>query len=409
MNKAKRSPFGASLLVVYTTVFVDLLGFGIILPLLPFYAQSFGASGLWVGVLMTAYSAAQFVGAPIVGRLSDLYGRRPILLLALAGSAASLLVAGLAESLAVLIAARTLAGLFGGSIAAAQAYVADATTKEERPKYMGLLGAAIGLGFVFGPAIGAALAQFGFGTAAFVAAGIATLNLLVASVRLKESRQKSSAKASGHRFNFSGLGTAFKNAGIRPLLIATFAVTFAFVGMETTYALLGAARFSLTPRGLGAIFTLIGVIVVMVQGGFIGRLARRFGSRRVAMTGALIMAIGLALLPLGETLELSVAALCVMAIGQALTSPSLVTMLSTCAGVDEQGSVAGLGQSLAAAARGLGPVAAGWLFDRSMGAPYVAGAIACLGVGWLISTKDVARALAGNALGSAFPSSSQEA
>jgi DHA1 family tetracycline resistance protein-like MFS transporter len=169
----------ASLFIVYITVFVDLLGFGMILPLLPFYAMHFGASWLWIGVLATAYSAAQFAGAPVVGWLSDRFGRRPVLLVALAGSAVSLALAGFASSLTMLIVARGLAGLFGGSIAAAQAYVADVTRPDERSKYMGLLGASIGMGFVFGPAIGAGLSVFGFGTAALAASGIAFANLTI--------------------------------------------------------------------------------------------------------------------------------------------------------------------------------------------------------------------------------------
>jgi DHA1 family tetracycline resistance protein-like MFS transporter len=352
------APPRRGLAVVYLTVIVDLLGFGIILPLLPFYARSFGASGLWVGVLMTAYSAAQFVGAPVLGRLSDLYGRRPLLLVALAGSAASLTVAGAATSLPVLIAARALAGLFGGSIAAAQAYVADVTTPAERSKYMGILGASIGMGFVFGPAIGAGLSRFGFGTAAFVAAGIALLNLVAAAFRLEETRPAAGAE-SGRRLRFAGLGAALHDSGIRPLLLASFLLTLGFVGMETTYALLGAARFGLTAAGLGYVFTYIGVVVALVQGGLVGRLAPRLGEQPLALAGFVIMTFGLALVGWAGSLPASVAALGLVAAGQALTQPTLATMLSRCAGLDDQGGVLGLGQSFAALARATGPVLAG--------------------------------------------------
>jgi len=390
----------ASLVIVYTTVFIDLLGFGIILPILPFYALSFGATGLWVGVLTTAYSAAQFIGAPIVGRLSDVYGRRPLLLLALAGSVVSLTVTGLAGSLGVLIAARAMAGLFGGSIAAAQAYVADVTNREERSKYMGLLGASIGMGFVFGPAIGAGLARFGYGTAAFVAAGIAALNLIAACFRLEESRPKAQrtealASAGGHgrRFSFAGLGTALRDPGIRPVLLATFLVTMGFVGMETTYALLGAKRFAMTPVDLGYVFTFIGVVVVIVQGGLIGRLTKAFGEQRLAIFGALIMALGLICVPFAMTWGLSVAALGVLSVGQACSSPTLSTLLSKCTGRDEQGGILGLGQSLASAARGLGPIIAGFLYDQDIGWPYWASALLCLGAAWLVRGSGLTKSL----------------
>ncbi|HEY8478115.1 MAG TPA: MFS transporter, partial [Chloroflexota bacterium] len=181
----RRSP----LLVVYVTVFVDLLGFGIILPNLPFYALSFGATGLWIGAILTAYSAAQLVGAPLLGRVSDAVGRRPVILLSLVGSALSFTLTGLADTLFLLLLARALAGLFGGSIAAAQAYIADATPPEDRAKHMGMLGAAIGMGFVFGPALGAALSPLGFSAAAFCSAGLAAANFLFGVFALVEPRR----------------------------------------------------------------------------------------------------------------------------------------------------------------------------------------------------------------------------
>ncbi len=367
----------ASLVVVYITVFVDLLGFGMILPLLPFYAMHFGASGLWIGVLATAYSAAQFAGAPVVGWLSDRFGRRPVLLAALAGSTVSLALAGFATSLMMLIIARALAGLFGGSIAAAQAYVADVTTPQERSKYMGMLGASIGMGFVFGPALGASLSVFGFGTAALAASGIALANLIGAYFLLKESRQDRTGvlKRSGL---LTGVFHAMKRGHLRLLLIGSFLVTFAFVGMETTYALLSAKRFDLNAQGLGYVFTYIGLIVALVQGGLIGRIVGRLGEQRVAVLGAVIMMMGLTTVPLAPTLAWSIAALSLLSAGQAFTSPTIATMLSRSASADEQGEVLGLSQSLAAAARGIMPVIAGGLFDLGAAYPYILGATVCL-------------------------------
>ena len=379
----------SALFVVYLTVFIDLMGFGIILPLLPFYARELGATGLMVGVLMTSYSAAQFLGAPIIGRLSDRYGRRPVILATLAGSAVSLLVMGLASSLALLIVARSLAGLFGGSISAAQAYIADVTLPEQRSKYMGILGASIGMGFVFGPAIGAGLSHFGLGTAAMVAAALAGCNWVFAYVKLKETRKVDVLRGARPHLSFAGLASALTAPGKRAVLIGMFCATFAFVAMETTYALLGARRFNMTPRDLGYIFTLLGVIVVLIQGGLIGRLTKRFKERAIARAGLVTMAVGIFLVPLMSGLSGSVAALALLAAGQALTTPTLSALLSRLTSADEQGGTMGLGQSLQALARGVSPVVAGALFDHGEHGPYFLGAIVCVTAASLVLSVNV--------------------
>jgi MFS family permease len=372
--------------VVYLTVFVDLLGFGIILPLLPFYAERFGATGLWVGAIFTAYSAAQLVGASFLGRLSDRIGRRPVLLMSLGGSAVSLFLSGLAHSLWPLLLARALAGLFGGSIAAAQAYVADVTLPEERAKYMGLLGASIGLGFVFGPALGGGLARFGFGAAAFVAAGIAALNLALAFFRLKETRTPARRRDTHSRVDWSHLADGLHQASLRRFLGATFLVTLAFVAMEATFALLGEARFGLNASRLGIVFAYVGVVMVIVQGGLVGRLAPRFGERALAVTGALLLAASLGALPFAPSLIGALAVLGVLAAGQGLTNPMLATLISRASGKDEQGGLLGLGQSLTAAARAVGPIAAGWLYDRGEAVPYMAAAALMVAVALMVGT-----------------------
>jgi DHA1 family tetracycline resistance protein-like MFS transporter len=357
--------------IVYLTVFIDLVGFGIILPLLPYYAEGFGATGVWVGALFTAYSAAQFLGAPALGRLSDRVGRRPVLLLSLAGSAVSLFVSGLAPTLVLLLAARALAGLFGGSITAAQAVIADLTAPEERAKYMGFLGASIGLGFVFGPAMGASLARFGFGTAAFAAAGLAAANLVFAFFRLPETRAPARRALASSRFGLRPLAVGLRHPNVGRLLGAMFLSTLAFVAMEATFALLGEVRFALDARRLGLVFTYVGIVIVIVQGGLVGRLAPRFGERALATVGALVMAGSLAALPFVPSFGIALAALGGLAVGQGLMSPMLATLLSRSSGADEQGGLLGLGQSLAAAARAVGPLAAGWLYDRGVEIPSV--------------------------------------
>jgi DHA1 family tetracycline resistance protein-like MFS transporter len=372
--------------VVYLTVFVDLVGFGIILPALPYYAEAFGATGVWIGAILAAYSAAQLVGASLLGRLSDRVGRRPILLLSLAGSAASLVLCGLAGSLWLLLVARALAGLFGGSIAAAQAVIADVTAPGERAKYMGLLGASVGLGFVFGPAIGAGLSRFGFGAAAFAAAGLAALNLVFAFFRLPETRTAEKRVRPHSRFDWSSFADTLHHPSIGRLLAATFLSTLAFVAMEATFALLGQARFGLDTGRLGLVFTYVGVVMVIVQGGLVGRLAPRFGERALATAGALIMAASLGALPFVPSFGIALGVLAALAVGQGLTTPMLSTLLSRATDADEQGGTLGLGQSLAAAARAVGPIGAGWLYDRAMGAPYAAAAAVMVVAAILVGT-----------------------
>ena len=376
-----RSP----LAIVYLTVFVDLLGFGIILPILPFYAEKFGATGFWVGAILTAYSAAQFVGALFLGRLSDRIGRRPVLLVSLVGSAISLTATGFANTLTLLVLSRLLAGAFGGSITTAQAYIADTTAPDERTKYMGLLGASIGMGFIFGPAIGAGLSGFGFSTAAFVAAGLAALNFLCAVVSLPESRRAEHLSSSRSQLRSANLANALRHPSIGRILIATFLTTFAFVGMEATFALFGQARFGLDAGGLGLIFTLVGIVIAIVQGVMIGRLNARFGERTLALAGTLMMAATLALVVLAPTLAMAIFVLASLAIGQGLASPTLSSLLSLATDTDEQGGILGIGQSMSAGARAIGPLVAGWLFDRGDSLPYLFGACLLLLAAWFLA------------------------
>lgn len=368
-----------SLVVVYATVFLDLVGFGIIIPILPFLARSFGAGGFWIGVLLTSYSAAQILGAPILGRLSDQHGRRPILLLTLLGSVLSYFLMGVAQSFTVLILSRLLAGLCGGSIAAAQAYIADVTTREERTKYMGLLGAAIGMGFVVGPAIGALCAPWGTSAPAFVASGLCALNFCIAFVKLRETRSLSdrSSRTSPH-VSINQLITALQRPGLNLMLITSFLLMLGMVAMESTFALLGSDKFALDAKGLGFVFTFVGVVMAIVQGGLVGRLTKKFGDLTPAIAGAIILAAALIALPFMPVLFATIGLMGFVALGWGLANPSLSTLISRSASADEQGGILGLNQSAAALARALGPLLAGALYDYAVAGPYIFGGLAAL-------------------------------
>lgn len=372
-------PARAALVIVFVTVFLDLLGFGIILPFLPYFTATLGGQGLEMGILLSSYSLAQLVGAAVLGRLSDRTGRRPILLLSLAGSSMAMVLSGLATSLWVLYSARALAGLFGGSISTAQAYVADVTRPTERAKYMGLVGASVGLGFVFGPALGAGIGALGgrFPHAAFLAAGLAAVNLGFAWFRLPEPR-----RAGTSRFSRPSVGkwlAALFRPQLWQIFWATFLVTFAFVSMETAFAFFGMERYGLQPEGFGGVLAFVGLVVAAVQGGLVGRASRRFGVQRVAVLGSSLMGAALLLVPWSPVLAAATGALGLLGVGQGLAYPALATLASHAAGSHEQGAVLGLRQSTAAGARAVGPLAAGALYDLQIGLPFlVGGALALL-------------------------------
>ncbi len=364
----------AQLSVIYTTVFIDLFGFGILLPVLPFYAEKFGAAGLGLGALMSSYSAAQFFGAMMWGRLSDRIGRKPVLLFSMAGTAVTLFVLGFADSLPGLLAARALNGLFAGNIPAAQAYIADAVKPQERAKYMGLMGAAIGMGFVFGPGAGALLAPLGFGAAAFAGAGLAVVNFAVAIFLLKEIRRPGPISVATLRVKWGRFREAMRRPFVARILGATFFYTLAFTAVHATYPLLGQRQFGLTAKGLGMVFMSVGFVSALAQGVLIGPLARRFGENAVAAAGLTLMAAAYAALPSAHSLALSLTAMATAAFGNGLALPTLAGLLSRNTQADAQGGVLGLGQSAQAGARAVGAIAAGALFDYSAALPYLVAA-----------------------------------
>lgn len=377
---------GASLPIVYVTVFIDLLGFSIILPFLHYYTQTLRGDALWVGVVLASYSGAQFIGSPLLGRLSDRFGRRPVLLVSLIGASVAMLATGLVGELGTLIAARFLAGLFAGSISTAHAYVADVTRPEERARYMGLLGACIGLGFVLGPALGAVLSHLGYGfsVAAFTASGLAGANFVFALFALRESRPADRRVARTRRFDPAAVRVAVRHPNLVRLLAATFLGTLAFVTLETTYPLFAKRHFGTVARDMGYLFTFLGLIMVLVQGGLVGRIARRFGERAMGLAGALLLGAGMLALPAPASYALAHVPLAVVAVGRGLLGPAVPSLLSRGTDESEQGSVLGLNQSLAALARGVGPLLAGWFYDLDDLLPYLVAAGAMLLAAWVL-------------------------
>ena len=368
--------------IVYLTVFIDILGFGLILPSLPYVAEHFGADGFWVGMVMSAYSLAQFISAPLLGRLSDRVGRRPVLLLSLAGSAITFSLYGFAPNLAFLIFARALAGMFGGSISAAQAVVADVTQPEERSKYMGLLGASIGVGFVCGPALGAFFARYGFAAASIAAGVLAALNFVAALVRLPETRPDVVA-IERPRVSLHAFVRSLTHPALGAILFAMLFFMLGFVSMESTFALLAEKHLGYGASQLGYFFTYVGMVMVIVQGGLIGPLTRRFGDRNIALAGTLVAVAGFVTLPeVGPWGVFGSAA--ALAAGQALVNPTLAALLSKGAYADEQGGVLGMGQAMQAIARAFGPLMAGALFDIRLELPYWLGAVLAVAAGGML-------------------------
>ena len=352
---------------LFLIVFVDLVGFGLVIPLLPFYAVRFAASPQEVTALLAIYSLAQLVTAPLWGRLSDRVGRRPVLLVSLTASALAYLWLGGATALWMLFAARGFAGACAGNIAAAQAYIADVTGPEERARGMGLIGAAFGLGFIIGPALGGLIAGNDPATAdtvtpAWVAAGLSVLALCGVLLLLPESLPANLGDRAAGRSRVGAVMDVLSRPILSRLILIFFLVILAFAGMESTFALWAIGQFGWGPRQVGYVFAYVGVLSAVLQGGLIGHLARRFGEERLLLGGLTLIGLGLLVMTLAYNLAALVAAVTALALGMGLTQPSLNSLISRRAGGPEQGEVMGVSQSVASLSRVLGPFAAGFCF-----------------------------------------------
>ncbi|MEO5347205.1 MAG: MFS transporter [Magnetococcus sp. YQC-9] len=376
----------ASTGILFIAVFLDLLGFGMVLPLMPLYATDarFAASSSEIGWLMAIYSIMQFLFAPYWGWLSDRVGRRPTLILGLTGSALSYLAYGLAGSLWVLFAARAAAGIMGANIAVAQAAMADLSKPEERSKAMGLIGAAFGLGFILGPAFGGWLTVYGIEAAPLVAALITGLNALAAIFYLPETRPVTRATTPApeptHPLLASSprqLARRFPGALIACQLIGVFITLFS--AFEVTLPLWGKEFMQWNMTSTGWIFTFVGVVAVLTQGGLVRRLLPKIGEKKTAMSGLLLVSIGLfGLNPDGWGGLL--AALALIALGTGLIHPALSGLVSLNTDPEEQGAILGIYQSMSALGRGIGPVLGGSAYDLMRGAIFPVTAMGVAGV-----------------------------
>ena len=406
---------------VVFVVFLDLVGFGIVVPILPYYVRSFGVGDVFIGLLAATYSLTQFLAAPALGRASDRWGRRPVITLSLAGSAVAWTVFGLGDSVgelagpaagvAVLFGSRALAGAMGGNIAAAQAYVADVTPRERRAGALGLVGASFSLGFIFGPAIGGALASetavrlaaplpipaTRFSLPAFGAAAMSLAALAVTLVVLEEpARRRSSGVRSSLVADFAA---ALRDTDLRGLVVAFFLISVAFAGVQVMFIpfVADTAVYGFDASAAALLLTYVGVLGAVNQGLLVGRLAKRFGSARLAVVGAALLAVSLAALPfapalggflpsvggpawLTQELVALLAVLGVLSAGNGLLNPSLATLVSSSAGAEKQGTAFGVTQGAGSLGRTVGPPVAAALYAVADWSPFVIGAVVVLPV-----------------------------
>jgi DHA1 family tetracycline resistance protein-like MFS transporter len=376
--------------ILFLIVFTDLVGFGLVIPLLPFYAERFHASPLQMTMLFATFSLMSMLTAPLWGRLSDRVGRRPVLMASMAAAAAAYLWLAFASQLWMLFAARAFAGACAGNIAAAQAYVADVTTPEKRAKGMGMIGAAFGFGFIIGPVIGGVVAGDDLATAdlqtpGLIAAGLSLAAFFGVLLLLPESRS-----AAARQFRTRGGVAALRDALLRPVLarlvIMFFLVILAFSALETTFAWWAIAQFGWGPRPTGFVFFYVGLLSALMQGVLIGPLTRRFGEERLMLGGLVLLALGLLLLPLAQGVPVLIVALTALALGIGAMQPSINSLISQHAGMERQGEVMGVTQAVGSLSRVVGPLAAGSLFEAvGHHAPFLLGAVLVGGallVGW---------------------------
>jgi len=371
-DQSEEKFFTKPLLIIFLTVFIDLIGFGMVIPILPFYAEVFHATPFEIGWVFSIYSWMQFFFAPILGRISDKIGRRPILFISLLGSAVGYFVIGFAETLTLVFVGRIICGVTGANISTAQAYIADVTSRENRAKGMGLFGAAFGLGFILGPAIAGILSKYGIHVPFYFAAGLSLFNAIALYIFLPESLKKNADVEMPVRKNrFVGFISSFTKGEFGSINLVYFLLVTAFSIMTYAFVLFTEYRFGYDAEDNGYLFTYIGVIAIVAQGLLFGILVKRFGEAWLVIVGCVLMAAGLFAVPyfgpLNGGLLVLLIGMGLLAFGNSLASPGLTSLASKSAGEFDQGEQLGNMQSGASLARAIGPTIGGYLLSNVVG------------------------------------------
>ncbi len=360
------------LLVIFLTIFVNLIGFGIIIPLLPFYAERFGASPIVIGLLFAIYSICQLVAAPILGDWSDRFGRRPVLIFSLIGTVVSFVLLAIAHTVTLLFIARVVDGLSGGNISTARAYVADVTEPKDRARAYGLIGAAFGLGFIFGPALSGVLARVDYTAPIWAAAALTLVATAVAWFWLPETVHRAQA---GTGMPFRNLPVLLRRPGLGRVLVIDFMYWFAFAIFQTTFALFTNRRFEFDASQTGYFFAAFGVLGAIVQGGFIRPIVHRLGDRPTFMLGLAFSTVGLIGAALTYSVGLFTLMLVPLALGIGFGHPTVSSLVSKTARNEEQGRVQGAASAVESFGRTVGPVWGNAALQRfGEGTPYVSAA-----------------------------------
>lgn len=375
------------LAIIFVIVFVDLLGFSLILPLLPYYAQTFGADAFVTGLLVASYAVAQLIGAPLLGRLSDRVGRRPVLLISIFGTFVGFLLLGFAGALWVLFVSRVVDGLTGGNLSVAQAYISDVTDQKNRSKALGLIGAAFGLGFIIGPAVGGALSVYGYAVPAFAAAALSAMNLIAVFFWLPESltdeRRAAMVAQKKPAFTFAALWNALNRPRVGPLLHTRFFFGLAFATFQTIFSLYAMDRFGLTAQATGYVLAYVGVLSVVVQGLAIGKLAARFTETQLIFASTIIMAISLLAWAFAPSLTLLLIIMAPLAFAGGTLNTVLGSALTKAVYPEEIGGTLGLSASVESLTRVIAPSAGGLLLEAF--GTWAPGVFSALIMGWVIT------------------------
>lgn len=353
-----------TLTLVFFTVFLDLLGFGILIPLLPYVAVDYGAAPFELGLLMASYSLAQFIFAPVWGRLSDKVGRRPIMIISLIGSTVGYLIFAYADTMTGLFVSRILSGAAAANISTAHAIVADIMPADKRTKGMGMVGAAIGLGFVFGPALaGVFVGEHNYTLPFLVAAGLSGLDLILVAAFLPETLPENGPTASRRRYSLDLLREALKARSVPSLLMVSLLYYTAFSAMESTFALFVLSEFGWEARTNGLLLFGVGLIIAFVQGGLVGRASKAMGDINVLMIGVFGLIAGLALIGASTVPPMFLSAVALMSVAAGFASPAMTSLISQHSAREFQGGIMGLNQSMASMGRILGPLAGTYCFE----------------------------------------------